>query len=194
MVDIDPMGAVEGDDDEKDSHDTMKAKLNSAVAISVAVLATFMGICKVKDDNICQAMQQAQADKIDHWGWYQAHDTREAIFASQASILTAQHADEAVIAVAEKAAKTQADKKATARTEAEADQKAYDESNYRDDQFDLSDAMIAIAISLFALTSLTQKRWLFMGALAPTLFGVLMGMAGLFGWHLHSDTLASWLS
>ena len=31
------------------------------------LLATFMGICKVKDDNIVQAMQQAQADKIDNY-------------------------------------------------------------------------------------------------------------------------------
>ncbi len=30
-------------------------------AITVAILATFMGICKVNDDNIVQAMRQAQA-------------------------------------------------------------------------------------------------------------------------------------
>ena len=34
-------------------------KLNQCVAITVALLATFMGICKVKDDNIVQSMQQA---------------------------------------------------------------------------------------------------------------------------------------
>ena len=38
------------------------------VAISVAVLATFLGICNVKDDNLVQGMQAAQADKIDYWG------------------------------------------------------------------------------------------------------------------------------
>ena len=46
------------------------SRLNAIVAVTVAVLATFMGICKVKDDNIVQAMQQAQADKIDHWSYY----------------------------------------------------------------------------------------------------------------------------
>ena len=40
-------------------------RLSTLVAITVALLATFMGICKVKDDNIVQAMQQAQADKLD---------------------------------------------------------------------------------------------------------------------------------
>jgi Domain of unknown function (DUF4337) len=53
--------------------------LNAAVAITVALLATFMGICKVKDDNIVQAMQQAQADKLDHWGYYQARNIRQEI-------------------------------------------------------------------------------------------------------------------
>ena len=38
-------------------------KLNATVAITVALLATFMGICKVKDDNINQSMQQAQANR-----------------------------------------------------------------------------------------------------------------------------------
>jgi hypothetical protein len=36
-----------------------------------------MGVCKVKDDNIVQAMQQAQADKVDHWAFYQARNLRE---------------------------------------------------------------------------------------------------------------------
>ena len=35
----------------------------------MALLATFMGVCKVKDDNIVQAMQQAQTDRIDHWSY-----------------------------------------------------------------------------------------------------------------------------
>src|SRR5947199_7333724 len=55
------------------------ARLNTWVAITVALLATFMGICKVKDDNIVQAMQQAQADKLDHWSFYQARNIRQEI-------------------------------------------------------------------------------------------------------------------
>ena len=57
-------------------------RLNAVVAITVAVLATFMGISKVKDDNIVQAMQQAQADKIDHWGYYQARNLRQEVAAA----------------------------------------------------------------------------------------------------------------
>src|ERR1043166_3613936 len=81
-MDPDPMQYVEEDDDEK-MKEKVEAKntrkLNSLVAISVALLATFMGICKTKDDNIVQAMQQAKADKIDNYSWYQARNIREEI-------------------------------------------------------------------------------------------------------------------
>ena len=78
--------------------------------------------------------------------------------------------------------------------QAEADQASYDSLNFRDDQFDLSDASIAIAISLLAVASLTQLTWLYMVALIPSGFGVLMGLSGLFGWNFHPDALIKLLS
>src|SRR6266849_6722906 len=94
-MDPDPMQFIEEDDDKKPTETTVAAKkskahLNSWVAISVALLATFMGICKVKDDNIVQAMQQAQADKIDNYSWYQARNIREEIANATVAQLTAQ--------------------------------------------------------------------------------------------------------
>src|SRR5438034_2081154 len=77
-MDIDPMSAVESTE-QAGTKDRASARLNMLVAITVAVLATFMGICKVKDDNIVQSMQQAQANKLDHWGFYQARNIREEI-------------------------------------------------------------------------------------------------------------------
>ncbi|HJV75149.1 MAG TPA: DUF4337 family protein [Noviherbaspirillum sp.] len=77
---------------------------------------------------------------------------------------------------------------------ADQDQKAYDDANFRDDQFDLSDALLAIAISLLAVTSLTHKRWLFAVAMVPTGFGILMGLAGLLGWSIHPTSLIRLLS
>src|SRR6266480_7776518 len=95
-MDPDPMQFVEEDDDkkpsDKDKAATSRAGLNTWVAISVALLATFMGICKVKDDNIVQAMQQAQADKIDNYSWYQARNIREEIAKSTIAELTAEAA------------------------------------------------------------------------------------------------------
>src|SRR5258708_34825573 len=63
--------------------DARARQLNTWVAITVALLATFMGICKVRDDNLVQAMQQAQADKIDHWSFYQARNIRQEIAQAQ---------------------------------------------------------------------------------------------------------------
>ena len=78
--------------------------------------------------------------------------------------------------------------------QAVADQVNYDALNFRDDQFDLSDALIAIAISLLAITSLTQLWWLYGLSLVPAVFGVLMGLAGLVGWAFHPTALIKLLS
>src|SRR5258706_19265 len=78
-MDIDPKDIVETAKAATEQTEARAARLNAAVAITVAVLATFMGICKVKDDNIVQAMQQAQADKVDHWSYYQARNVRQEV-------------------------------------------------------------------------------------------------------------------
>jgi ribosomal protein L12E/L44/L45/RPP1/RPP2 len=183
--------------------DAASSKLNMLVAITVALLATFMGICKVKDDNIVQAMQQAQANKLDHWAFYQARNIREEVAkstllqlqlaAATAPAATQQRYQEAIGSYTKLAAE-QKEKKEELRVKADQDQKDYDAANFRDDQFDLSDALLAIAISLLAVTSLTHQRWLYGVAMVPTFFGVLMGVAGLAGWHLHPDWLTNLLS
>ncbi len=179
------------------------ARLNTYVALTVALLATFVGICKVKDDNIVQAMQQAQADKLDHWSFYQARNVRQEVAEATLAELTATraHATPAEAAALDAAlaryralAADQAAKKDTLLLQAKADQQHYDALNYRDDQFDLADTLVALAISLLALTALTHKRWLYGFALAPTGLGVLMGLAGLLGWHIHPDLIMRWLS
>jgi len=206
-MDPDPMQYVEEQSDDEKNKEVADArstrKLNTLVAISVALLATFMGICKVKDDNIVQAMQQAQADKIDNYSWYQARNIREEIAKATVAELTAQAASapqQAQAAYQEKIkeyqaiAQDQAEKKKIQQADAEKADNTYNELNYHDDQFDLSDAMLALAISLLALTALTQKRWLFVIAMVPTFFGTLMGLAGLFGWAIHPNALTRLLS
>jgi len=177
--------------------------LNSAVAITVALLATFMGICKVKDDNVVQAMQQAQADKLDHWNFYQARNLREEV--AKSTIITLQLMSlssskdlkpqfQAQIEHYENLAKEQHNKKEALKSQAEDDQKTYDSLNFIDDQFDLADAAIAIAISLLAVASLTELTWMYFLALIPSGFGFLMGLSGLLGWGLHPDLLVKLLS
>ena len=200
----DPIESVIEESEPATPADKAASRLNSWVAITITLIATFMGICKIKDDNLVQAMQQAQADRVDHWGYYQAHNIREGTAQATLSQLQAAAAGELApaareayqqaIAVYQALIQDQADKKAAVKTQAEADQHTYDALNYRDDQFDLSDAFLAIAISLLAVTSLTKKRWLYGVALVPTALGTLMGLAGLFGWPIHPDFLVRWLS
>lgn len=180
-----------------------QSRLNVSVALTVALLATFMGICKIKDDNINQAMQQAQADKIDHWAFYQARNAREEVAKATLTQLKLQAlgAPESAaegyrdaITRYETLAVEQSRKKDELRQQAEADGKRYDALNYRDDQFDLSDALLAIAIAMLAVTALTQLWWLYAAALVPTAFGVVMGLAGLGGWPLHPDMVVQLLS
>ena len=202
-MDVDPLEHVEDEEESKGGDRAKGGSLNRMVAVTVAVLATFMGICKVKDDNIVQAMQQAQADKIDSYSWYQARNIREEVATATAAQLTAQLAStpaDARAAVQQQIdsynalAKEQSEKKKQQQDAAEEADKTYDRLNLHDDQFDLADAALSIAISLLAVTALTQKRWLYYLALVPTVFGLLMGLAGLFGWGLHPNTLARLLS
>jgi hypothetical protein len=199
---IDPLESVASAEPDESVFSEFR-KLNQCVAITVALLATFMGICKVKDDNIVQSMQQAQANKIDHWNFYQARNIREEVAKGtllQLRLATpAQPASERphyqqAITQYEQLVAEQAKKKDELKTLAEQDQKDYDAANFRDDQFDLADALLAIAISVLAVTALTHFWWLYFIALVPTGFGVLMGLSGLAGWGIHPDALIRLLS
>jgi len=201
---MDPLETLDVLDDASSEKPAPAARrLNATVAISVALLATFMAICKVKDDNIVQGMQQAQADKLDHWAYYQARNLRQEVAEStlvqlrlarlgKSGAEAAAH-DEAIARFTALAA-DQAKKKDELKALAGADQEHYDALNFRDDQFDLSDALLAIAISLLAVTALTGLWWLYWLSLVPIGFGVLMGLAGLLGWNLHPDGLIRLLS
>ena len=187
----------------REEGDARGARLNAAVAITVALLATFMGICKVKDDNIVQAMQQAQADKLDHWGYYQARNLRQQMAEATATQLELSRplatpataaAHDAAIARYRALEKDQARKKDEVRAMADQDQKNYDALNYRDDQFDLSDALLAVAIAMLAVTALTRLWFLYWLSLVPTALGVMMGVAGLAALPIHPDALMKLLS
>ncbi len=201
-MELDPIDTVEQARDAR-TIEKANSRLNVLVAITVALLATFMGICKVKDDNIVQAMQQAQANKLDHWAFYQARNIREDL--AKATLLQLQLAApsapaaskaqyDSAIARYQAMAQEQNQKKEALKQDADRDQKDYDAANFRDDQFDLSDAFLAISVALLAVTALTGQRWLYVVSLVPTAFGVLMGLAGLLQWRIHPGWLVGLLT
>ena len=67
-----------------------ESKINSRVAIWVALTATFMALCNIKDGNIVQAMSQAQAHAIDAWSYFQAKSTKQSIAENTVELLTMQ--------------------------------------------------------------------------------------------------------
>jgi hypothetical protein len=197
-VELDPVDTIE---QANDAARDASSRLNMAVAVTVALLATFIGICKVKDDNIVQGMQQAQANKLDHWAFYQARNIREEVARATRVQLqlpaAAAHSPEryrVAIANYERLVAEQEKKKLELKAQADQDQKDYDSANFRDDQFDLSDAFLAISVAVLAVTSLTRQRWLYGLAMVPTAFGVVMGLAGLCGWTIHPAWLTGLFS
>jgi len=197
-MEIDPMEAVE----QAEKQGNFAKRLNMVIAVTVAILASFLGICKVKDDNIVQSMQQMQANKLDHWAYYQARNIREEVAKATlvqlqlaASISTAeQKRYQPAIEAYEKIATEQRQKKDELKAQADQDQKDYDAANFRDDQFDLSDALIAIAISMLAVAALTRQWWLYFFSLGPSALGIFMGLSGFAGWAIHPDALIRLLS
>jgi hypothetical protein len=195
-MEIDPLDLAK-DEEDNDRRDA-KSFLNAMVAVTIALLATFMGVCKIKDDNICQAMQQAQAHSVDYWSTEHSKGIEAKVFdvaATQLEISGAGNpkAADAIKKYRGQSTKEQADK-GEWQKKAEQSDKDYDDLNYRDDQFDLSDALLAISISMLAVTALTGKRWLYWVALVPTGLGVLMGVAGLFSLKIHPDAIMNLLS
>ena len=180
-----------------------KNRLNNWVALTVAIISVFMAITKVKDDNIVQAMLQAKSDAVDTWNEYQAkkikqHMAELGVNQVKALQVLAQGRDNPELLSQQKQYRD-----AITRYQGEEDaltkkakefEKQYDDLNFRDDQFDLSDATLSISLAMLAITALTGKRkllalgWLFAG------FGFLMGSAGLMGLTLHPNALVKLLS
>jgi hypothetical protein len=177
--------------------------LSNLVAVSIALLAAFMAVTKVKDDNIVQAMLQAKSDAVDTWSQYQAKRLRQAMLETshdQATALRAGAPPAAAAKLDEQIHRYESEieryraELADLQTKAKAKEAEYDALNYRDDQFDLSDASLSVAVAMLAVVALTEKRWLLWFSWVFALFGAAMGLAGLLSWHLHPDWLTKLLS
>ena len=187
---------------EIEADDKRSNRLNNLIAISVALLAAFMAVTKVKDDNIVQAMLQAKSDAVDTWGEYQAkrikhhvvelgRDQTIALRTTAAQNATAldslvQHYEAEIARYQEEEAELQ--------KKARAFESQYDALNYKDDQFDLSDAALSVCLAMLAVAALTRKWWLLWASWLIAAMGVVMGVAGLIGLRLHPDWLTKLLS
>jgi hypothetical protein len=170
-------------------------RLNRGVAITVVVLSVWAGLCNIKDGNVVQAMQQAQAGAVDRWNEYQATRTKLHIAQGDRALIATLGADP----VRTGAALTALDRE-IGRYGAESPQLAaaarqqsalYDALNVHDDQFDAADAALATAISIAAVAALAESGWVLAASWVFGAFGLFMGLCGFMGWPFHPDLLST---
>jgi len=174
-------------------------RLNQWVAITVVVISVFMALTNVKDGNIGQNMALAKADAVDSWNEYQAGRIKlhldEDVLAQLKLTLGGSNA----AAVSAEMARLEKDiakynaKSAALTRQAKDNEARYDALNFRDDQFDMSDAFLSIALALAAVSALTAIEWVLFTGWGFGAFGLFMGLAGFLGWQVHPDFLANWL-
>jgi DNA repair ATPase RecN len=183
-----------------------ESRLNSIIALLVAITATFMALMSVKAGNLGQAMAESQALMVNSWSYFQSKSTKQSLAEATLTQLQIQReiggatmppaalADlDARIKKYEANVKRYEVEKNEIKAQAEGYQKEYQDLNTHDDQFDLSDAALSVCIALFGVTALTQKRWLLGVAIVFMAFGMFFGLAGFFRWNVHPDALTSLL-
>jgi hypothetical protein len=173
-------------------------RLNDLVAVTVVLLTVFMAITKTKDDNINQAMQKAKADAVDAWAEYQFSRVKLHVDENGLNQLrlleTTGQVDKAL--AAKQAAEYDADiKKYEARSKetrakAEGLEAEYNRLNFRDDQFDMSDIFLSIAVAVSAVAALVDSFALLWFAWGSGALGLGFGIAGFAGWNFRPEWLA----
>ncbi len=169
-------------------------RLNRLVATTVVALSVIMAVGKIKDDNICQAMRADQADKIDLWGEYQstqikAHDQQIA-----ALLLARAPEGGGDAAQANKEAARYEGEADGLKTQAKAAAADYDVQGHRDDQFDLSDGFLSIAIAFSAIAALVESLGVLRVAWGAAALGILFVVAGFAQLPIHPHALVAFLS
>jgi hypothetical protein len=169
-----------------------ESKLNSRVAIFVAITATFMAICNIKGGNIVQNMAKMESRSVDTWNYFQAKSTKQSVAENTLVLLKANpNASKEVITKFEEKIKKYDSEKEEIKKEALSYEKSYDDLNVYDDQFDMTEAFLSIAIAMYGLTALTQKKFLFYFALSLSSLGLLLGVTAFLKIPLHSDFIST---
>jgi hypothetical protein len=176
-------------------------KLNNLVAVTVVILSVFMAISKIKDDNIVQAMQKAKSESVDAWAEYQASRIKlhldENSLAQLRLLETTGNFDKPLAVKQATEYESDVNKYQTrskeTREKAEQLEKEYDRLNFRDDQFDMSDAFLSIGVALAAVASLVEAYWMLYLAWGSGAVGLGFGAAGFLGFNFRPEWLAQLL-
>ncbi len=180
-------------------------RLISVIAALVAVLATVMAMFNIKDGNIVQAMAQAQAGSVNAWAYFQAKSTKQSLAESvldQLSLEREQRSlspearallDQKIAFYREKVDRYESEKNEI-KDRAEGYEREYDRLNFHDDQFDIAEAGITVALAVLGIAALARRTWLVWFAVVFAGLGVASGVAGFVGGEFHLDLIARMLS
>jgi len=168
-------------------------RLNRMVATTVVALSVVMAVGKIKDDNIVQAMQADQASKIDLWGEYQSTQIKAHDQATAAALLGRLDAGADAARALQESARYKAEAQSL-KAQAKAASDDYDVQGRRDDQFDLSDGFLSIALAVAAIAALVEGFWVLCVAWGAAALGILFLVAGFAQLPIHPDALVAFLS
>jgi hypothetical protein len=176
--------------------------LSRLVAVTVILLSVFMAISKVKDDNIVQTMQQAKAEVVDNWAEYQAAKlkqhvadeaySRDTIFATLPGLQNTVIRDD--MARQQVASDRYQARAADMMSKARLAEARVEQLGRMDDQFDMSDALIAIALAISATSILVESYFILAASWAFGAAGFVMGLVGFVGGSLRIEWLINLLN
>ncbi|MFZ4602859.1 MAG: DUF4337 family protein [Caulobacterales bacterium] len=175
-----------------DTGPTSDEQFNNRVALSIALIATFLAVSTIKSGNVEQSLAQAQAERNNSWAWYQAVRVREDMATYElANLKRAAHSNE--VAAQEEELRRIRDRLAEVSGRAKAAEKDLERLNALADQYDLSDALIAIAMSLLAVCALVRNRPLYWFGFATAAAGAAWASASMAGIILPARQWLAWL-
>lgn len=178
-------------------------RLISLIAVLVAVLATVMALFNIKGGNVGQAMAQAQAGSLNAWAYFQAKSTKQGLAESMLDqLLVEREGNSGLNAEARTLLETKIEfyrekldryerEKLEIKAQAEAYEQEYDRLNVHDDQLDVAEASINMALALLGVAALTRRRWLVWFALVFVGVGLASGIAGFVGGDFRLEFLAN---
>ena len=176
-------------------------RLNNLVAITVVVISVFMALSNIKSGNNGQAMALATASAVDTWSEYQATRLKQHLAENalaQLALSAGQTGANAALVSAEHVRLDAAIKKYTAKSatlmaQAKGFEAEYNTLNMHDDQFDMAEAFLSMALALAAVAVFTNLPWLLYVSWGVSGIGFVMGLAGFLKLNLHSEFVANLL-
>ncbi len=175
-------------------------RFNNRIALSIALLASFVALSAIKSSNLTQTMDQAQAERNNSWAWYQAVRVREDMASYELAHLQRLARTPGDSAIAAEIIAQEAELGRVRARKDEVEQRArgaeaeHAALGVLDDQYDFADALIAIAMTLLAVCALARVRWLYWFALIPAFAGIIFGTAAMASFPIALQVLFAWLN